>query len=151
MLFFGAWRGRLRCADRNLELAPFIAPWKKGGILDTPQLLSSPAALRAPASCQPPTHLKNMLIKLEIFPKVRGENKKYLKPPTRLVVLLFLFHLAGSLAWAEMFGQDTPPKNPSKLPPRPWSEAPGVVWRLVYLLGGSSHLVMSHLGHLEEK
>ena len=30
------------------------------------------------------THLKNMLVKLEIFPKVWGENKKYLKPPPRL-------------------------------------------------------------------
>ena len=28
-----------------------------------------------------PTHLKNMLVKLDHFPKVRGENKKYLKPP----------------------------------------------------------------------
>ena len=31
-----------------------------------------------------PTHLKNMLVKLEIFPKFRGENKKYLKPPPTL-------------------------------------------------------------------
>ena len=30
-----------------------------------------------------PTHLKNMLVKLEIFPMFRGENKKYLKPPPR--------------------------------------------------------------------
>ncbi len=27
------------------------------------------------------THLKNMLLKLDHFPKDRGENKKYLKPP----------------------------------------------------------------------
>ena len=31
-----------------------------------------------------PTHLKNMLVKLDHFPKVRGENKKSLKPPVRL-------------------------------------------------------------------
>jgi len=30
-----------------------------------------------------PTHLKNMLLKLETFPKVRDENKKYFKPPPR--------------------------------------------------------------------
>ena len=29
------------------------------------------------------THLKNMLVKLVIFPKVRGENKKYLKAPVQ--------------------------------------------------------------------
>ena len=28
-----------------------------------------------------PTPLKNMLVKLETFPKFRGEHKKYLKPP----------------------------------------------------------------------
>ena len=28
-----------------------------------------------------PTQLKNMLVKLDHFPKVRGENTKYLKPP----------------------------------------------------------------------
>ena len=28
-----------------------------------------------------PTHLKNMLVKMDHFPRVRGENKKYLKPP----------------------------------------------------------------------
>ena len=28
-----------------------------------------------------PTHLNNMLVKLDHFPKDRGENKKYLKPP----------------------------------------------------------------------
>ena len=28
-----------------------------------------------------PTHLKNMLVKMEIFPKFRGEHEKYLKPP----------------------------------------------------------------------
>ena len=27
-----------------------------------------------------PTHLKNMPVKLDIFPNLRGENKKYLKP-----------------------------------------------------------------------
>ena len=27
------------------------------------------------------THLKNMLVKLDHFPRVRGENKKCLKPP----------------------------------------------------------------------
>ena len=27
-----------------------------------------------------PTHLKNMLVKLDHFPGVRGKNKKYLKP-----------------------------------------------------------------------
>ena len=30
-----------------------------------------------------PTHLKNMLVKLEIFPNFRGENKTHLKPPPR--------------------------------------------------------------------
>ena len=30
------------------------------------------------------THLKNMLVKLDHFPKVRGENKTYLKPPPRI-------------------------------------------------------------------
>ena len=29
------------------------------------------------------THLKNMLVKLDYFPKFRGENKKKLKPPSR--------------------------------------------------------------------
>ena len=29
------------------------------------------------------THLKNMLVKLDHFPKIQGEDKKYLKPPTR--------------------------------------------------------------------
>ena len=29
------------------------------------------------------THLKNMPVKMGIFPEVRGENKKYLKPPPR--------------------------------------------------------------------
>ena len=28
-----------------------------------------------------PTHLKNMLVRLDHFPNFRGENKKYLKPP----------------------------------------------------------------------
>jgi len=28
-----------------------------------------------------PTHLKNMLIKMDHFPNFRGENKKELKPP----------------------------------------------------------------------
>ena len=28
-----------------------------------------------------PTHLKNMIVKLDHFPNFRGENKKYLKPP----------------------------------------------------------------------
>ena len=28
-----------------------------------------------------PTHLKNMLVKMDHFPKVRGENKTSLKPP----------------------------------------------------------------------
>jgi len=28
-----------------------------------------------------PTHLKNMLVKLETFPNFRGEKKQYLKPP----------------------------------------------------------------------
>ena len=28
-----------------------------------------------------PTHLKNMLVKMGIFPNFRGENKKCLKPP----------------------------------------------------------------------
>ena len=31
-----------------------------------------------------PTHLKNMFVKLEIFPNFRGENKKYMKPPPRI-------------------------------------------------------------------
>ena len=30
-----------------------------------------------------PTHLKNILVNLDHFPKVRGENKMYWKPPTR--------------------------------------------------------------------
>jgi len=30
-----------------------------------------------------PTHLKNMLVKLDRFPRVRDENKKYLKPPPK--------------------------------------------------------------------
>ncbi len=30
-----------------------------------------------------PTHLKNMIVMLGIFPKDRGENKKYLKPSPR--------------------------------------------------------------------
>ena len=30
-----------------------------------------------------PTHLKNMLVKLDHFPRLRGEYKKYLKPPPR--------------------------------------------------------------------
>ena len=29
-----------------------------------------------------PTHLKNLLVKLDHFPRVWGENKKSLKPPT---------------------------------------------------------------------
>ena len=29
-----------------------------------------------------PTHLQNMLIKLDHFPKDRGEHRKYLKPPS---------------------------------------------------------------------
>ena len=28
-----------------------------------------------------PTQVKNMIVKLEIFPKDPGEHKKYLKPP----------------------------------------------------------------------
>ena len=32
-----------------------------------------------------PTHPKNMLLKLEVFPNFRGENKKYLKPSPRNV------------------------------------------------------------------
>ena len=34
-----------------------------------------------------PTHLKNMLVKMGIFPKDRGENKKYLKRPPRYTYL----------------------------------------------------------------
>ena len=30
-----------------------------------------------------PTHLKNMIVKMGIFPNFRGDNKKYLKPPPR--------------------------------------------------------------------
>ena len=30
-----------------------------------------------------PTHLKNMIVKLDHFPKFRGENKKYSKPQPR--------------------------------------------------------------------
>ncbi len=33
-----------------------------------------------------PTHLKNMLVKLDHFPKDRDENKTYLKPPPRFHV-----------------------------------------------------------------
>ena len=32
-----------------------------------------------------PTHLKNMLVKLDHFPRGRGENKKYLKPLPYLI------------------------------------------------------------------
>ena len=31
------------------------------------------------------THLKNILVKLDHFPRDRGEHKKYLKPPARSV------------------------------------------------------------------
>ena len=34
------------------------------------------------------THLKNMLVNLEIFPNFRGENKKCLKPPPRFDTIL---------------------------------------------------------------
>ena len=30
-----------------------------------------------------PTHLQNMLVKLDHHPRDRGENKHYLKPPAR--------------------------------------------------------------------
>ena len=40
-----------------------------------------------------PTHLKNMLVKLDHFPKVRGANKKYLETPPRF----HLFTLQASL------------------------------------------------------
>ena len=35
-----------------------------------------------------PTPLKNMLVKLGHLPRVRGENKKYLKPPSSFVACL---------------------------------------------------------------
>ena len=34
-----------------------------------------------------PTHLKNMFVKLEIFPNFRGKNKKCLKPPPSYIML----------------------------------------------------------------
>ena len=34
-----------------------------------------------------PTHLKNMLVKLDHFPRDRDENQKYLKPPPSRVIL----------------------------------------------------------------
>ena len=46
-----------------------------------------------------PPHLKNMLVKLELFPNFRGEHRKYLKPPpskddvliTNIMIYDFLF------------------------------------------------------------
>ena len=35
------------------------------------------------------THLKHMLVKLDHFPRDRGENTKYLKPPPRSLPLSF--------------------------------------------------------------
>ena len=32
-----------------------------------------------------PTHLKNMLVKMGIFPNFRGEHKIYLKPPPSIL------------------------------------------------------------------
>ena len=34
------------------------------------------------------THLKNMLVKLDHFPRDRGKNKKCLKPPPRILLLV---------------------------------------------------------------
>ena len=51
-----------------------------------------------------PTHLKNMLVKLGIFPKVRGEHEKSLKPQSSwgfLKVELY-FH-----PWSFTFAEDT--------------------------------------------
>ena len=40
-----------------------------------------------------PTHLKNMLVKLDHFPNFRDENKQCLKPPLLLLMAEILHHL----------------------------------------------------------
>ena len=46
------------------------------------------------------THLKNMLVKLDIFPKFRGKNKKYLKFHHLVILLMaeILHQFIGSLS-----------------------------------------------------
>ena len=72
--------GSIEVDHRNLAL--IIRPW------DVCQFLVGGFS---------PTHLKNMLVKMGIFPKFRGEHETYLKAPPRFVVklILVLSFLAG--------------------------------------------------------
>ena len=53
------------------------------------------------------THLKNMIVKLDHFPKVRGENKKYLKPPPSCWFPVVLQMDGGTGRWTNHVGNWT--------------------------------------------
>ena len=55
-----------------------------------------------------PTHLKNMLVKLEIFPNFRGENKKYLKPPPRVVHYVQISQYLLLNSFLQVIGSEMP-------------------------------------------
>ena len=53
-----------------------------------------------------PTHLKNMIVKLEILPKFRGENNKYFKtPPSQRMVTGVYLPKFGFLSMVNMIGK----------------------------------------------
>ena len=51
-----------------------------------------------------PTHLKNMLVKMGIFPKVRGENKKYLSCHHLVLIFGGAFHFWNKPLWTKFRG-----------------------------------------------
>ena len=61
---FVSWKDVL--IERNLRIAPYMSP--RWWLIE-------------------PTHLKNMLVKLDHFPRDRGENKTYWKPPAVSMVV----------------------------------------------------------------
>ena len=46
---------------------------------------------------------KNMLVKLDHFPKFRGENKPYLKPPPSIMIYMMFYHALRSNMEAKLF------------------------------------------------
>ena len=69
-------------SDRKWPGRPCLATWKTNEGRNEPTSKTKPILNQSWLVVEP-TLLKNMLVEMGIFPKVRGENTKYLKPPPR--------------------------------------------------------------------
>ena len=106
-----------------------------------------------------PTHLKNIIVKLDHFPKVRGENKKYVSCHHLVESVFFVvpFLIGNFLSWTSSLhstrdsvltpmGDDAPLDSPSMvaLSPAPWHQ-----WHKISEWKGGSNFKMLPLwsGH----